>query len=373
MNRNSLYVFYGNQKVGRLAQLPDHRVAFEYDPLWIQNGFSISPLSLPLRPGVMISDHYDPFDGLFGVFADSLPGRWGRMLTNRMLKRHGINPESINVLDRLSIVGDSGIGVLEYRPKFQFETESGNPDLEELVKECKRITEGKDDQKQDALQLGYTLGGSRPKACLLLQNQSWIVKFAGLHEPKEIGQEEYDYHSCARECGLNVSEIQLLPLRFHKGYFAFRRFDRSGAEKIHIVSAGTLLETSHHIPDLDYIMLMKLTRFLTRSNADCWQLYDRMCFNVFSHNRDDHAKNFSFLFENGCWHLSPVYDLTYSNSWLGEHATTVNGKGKDIRMEDLLIVAKTGFLDMKEAGQRAAKIKSIVEKRLAFYLNRPSR
>ena len=45
-------------------------------------------------------------------------------------------------------------------------------------------------------------------------------------------------------------------------------------------------------------------------------MYRRMCFNVYAHNRDDHAKNFSFLYEEEkkCWRLSPAYDLTYSTT-----------------------------------------------------------
>ncbi|WP_305151223.1 HipA N-terminal domain-containing protein [uncultured Dubosiella sp.] len=78
MNRmKTLQVFYKERKVGTLAQGSDHRIAFEYDPDWIRDGFSISPLSLPLRPGVFLPKRYDPFDGLFGVFADSLPDGWG--------------------------------------------------------------------------------------------------------------------------------------------------------------------------------------------------------------------------------------------------------------------------------------------------------
>ena len=67
-----------------------------------------------------------------------------------------------------------------------------------------------------------------------------------------------------------------------------------------------------------------------------------MCFNVFAHNRDDHSKNFSFLFDDTKkeWHLSPAYDLTYSSSFNGEHATTINGEGKNPTLDDILVVAK---------------------------------
>ena len=97
-----------------------------------------------------------------------------------------------------------------------------------------------------------------------------------------------------------------------------------------MVSVSGLLETSHRYPNLDYNQLMKLTQILTKDIREVKKLYDLMCFNVYAHNRDDHSKNFSFLYneEDDRWILSPAYDLTYSNSQGGEHATTVNGEGR---------------------------------------------
>lgn len=39
-------------------------------------------------------------------------------------------------------------------------------------------------------------------------------------------------------------------------------------------------------------------------------MYRRMVFNVLAKNKDDHAKNFSFIHKDGKWHLAPAYDLT---------------------------------------------------------------
>ena len=87
---------------------------------------------------------------------------------------------------------------------------------------------------------------------------------------------------------------------------------------------------------------MKLTLELTRNYQDIEQMFRLMCFNVFAYNRDDHSKNFSFLFDDAKkeWHLSPAYDLTYSFSFNGEHATTINGEGKNPNLEDILAIAK---------------------------------
>ena len=76
--------------------------------------------------------------------------------------------------------------------------------------------------------------------------------------------------------------------------------------------SAAILETSHRIPNLDYDILMKLTLQLTKSMEECEKLYRLMCFNVFAHNRDDHSKNFSYIYrdEEKRWILSPAYDLT---------------------------------------------------------------
>ena len=137
-----------------------------------------------------------------------------------------------------------------------------------------------------------------------------------------------------------------------------------------MISASGLLETTHRIPNLDYHILMQLTLQLTKNYAELEKLFRLMCFNVFAHNRDDHSKNFSYLYQNGQWVLSPAYDLTYSNSISGEHATTVNGNGKDPGMDDLLAVAQKAKLDTKRMKQIAQEIQEIVHQCLTHYIDK---
>lgn len=144
---------------------------------------------------------------------------------------------------------------------------------------------------------------------------------------------------------------QDFPSKICSGYFGIKRFDRKNRKKVHMVSVSGLLETNHRLPNLDYNTLMKLTLELTRNYRDVEQLFRLMCFNVFAHNRDDHSKNFSFLFDDTKkeWHLSPAYDLTYSFSFNGEHATTINGEGKNPTLDDIVAVAKNIGLKEKFA------------------------
>lgn len=135
-------------------------------------------------------------------------------------------------------------------------------------------------------------------------------------------------------------------------------------------SAAGILETSHRIPNLDYDLLMKLTLQLTKSMEECEKLYRLMCFNVFAHNRDDHSKNFTYLYKESekRWVLSPAYDLTYSNSIGGEHATTINGNGVNPGMEDILAVAKRIGIDAARARKTATDIKECVFAQLSDYI-----
>ena len=137
-----------------------------------------------------------------------------------------------------------------------------------------------------------------------------------------------------------------------------------------MISVSGLLETSHRIPNLDYNDLMQLTLNLTKSFEEVEKLFRLMCFNVFSHNRDDHSKNFSFIYNEDFnkWELSPEYDLTYSYSINGEHATTINGNGVNPSLNDILKVAEKIGLDKKKAKKIASEIEEIVKKDLEIFL-----
>ena len=131
-------VFYRERLVGTLAMTSNKKIAFEYCDSWIENGFAISPFSLPLEKKVFVSQKI-VFEGLFGVFADSLPDAWGRLLLERLLKERGENPKDYNVLDRLAIVGESGMGALTYEPRIELENENFIEKLDELAQQCEKI------------------------------------------------------------------------------------------------------------------------------------------------------------------------------------------------------------------------------------------
>lgn len=357
-NYKYLKVFYNDILVGTLAKTPERVVAFEYDSDWLNNGFSISPFSLPLIKKVFIPK-YEPFDGLFGVFNDSLPDGWGRLLVDRLFLKNKINPAEIDNLNRLAVVQKSGMGALTYKPEHKFEAINNVSDFDILAQECSKILESQNSDNLDELFcLGGSSGGARPKILTSINNGDWIIKFPSSIDPKNIGEKEYQYSLCAKDCGINMTETKLFPSEICSGYFGIKRFDRKDDKKVHMVSVSGLLETSHRLPNLDYNLLMKLTLELTRNYEDIEQLFRLMCFNVFAHNRDDHSKNFSYLYDDNKkeWHLSPAYDLTYSSSFNGEHATTINGEGKNPSLDDVLAVAKNIGLNEKSAKNIALDI-----------------
>ncbi|MDR1916000.1 MAG: type II toxin-antitoxin system HipA family toxin [Synergistaceae bacterium] len=355
MNNKVISVFYHQQKVGRIAQTPQRLCAFEYDGNWLSSGFPISPFKLPLQKQVFIAPR-EPFDGNFGVFNDSLPDGWGRLLIDRLLLKKGLKPAEVSVLDRLALVGKSGMGALEYQPEETWTfSAAGATDIRRLAEEVSEILHDKqlpDKTFFDLVKLGGSSGGARPKALIKIQGEDWIVKFPARNDHTDIGHEEYQYSLLAREAGLDFPETRLLDGE----YFAVKRFDRRDHHKIHMLSLSALLDASHRFPSLDYVDALLATLKLTRDYREAEKMYRLMCFNVLTHNRDDHAKNFSFLYIADKWVLSPAYDLTYAEGPGGEHSTAIDGEGKSPSGAHILSAARKAGLDLKHAQDILAEV-----------------
>ena len=371
----ALQVLFDNRVVGTLALAANHKVVFQYDDSWLEQGFSISPFSLPLENQVFVPTK-DYFDGLFGVFADSLPDHWGRLLLKRLLLAHEQNPDKLTVIDRLAIVGKSGMGALTYYPEQSFSEENNNTDLDELAFQCQKILHTEYSDKLDELyRLGGTSGGARPKIMTTINDEDWIIKFSAHVDGENAGKMEYDYSCCARKCGITMSETKLFPSEVCEGYFGIKRFDRisdiSGTKRVHMLTAAALLELDFEQPSLDYHSLMKLTKIITRDNKDDVEnMFRRMCFNVFAHNRDDHSKNFTYLYDESAdsWRLSPAYDLTYSNTYYGEHTTTVDGNGRNPGKKELLAVGTMAGMKKELCMDIITEIKNCINGMLEMYL-----
>lgn len=378
MSLSTLSVFLNTDgskvPVGKLAEM-DGRIYFEYEQAFLNSGIELSPYKLPLKPGVHICED-TVFEGLYGLFADSLPDGWGRLLLDRHFLKQGIRYERITPLDRLGYIGDYGMGALSYEPVIEsIEHNDKALELDALASASLEILEGsQEDIIETLLSLGGSSAGARPKAVIqfdakdrkiihgaqLLRSgfEHYLVKFPSSLDGRDIGVTEYIYARMAEDAGIEVPDIALL--EGNKGrYFATKRFDRIGDRRVHIHSVAGLTHSDFRIPVLDYDDLLTLTLHLTRDVNEQLKMFRLAAFNLFAHNRDDHAKNFSFLLdENYNWKLSPAYDLTFSYGAGEEHSTTYLGEGRAPTREHLLKLAQAHRI--KVAKEIIEEIESVV-------------
>lgn len=366
------------QSVGRLAYR-DRMAYLEYDPSFIGAGLELSPLHHRTEPGLHRPHDVGVFAGLHGLFHDSLPDGWGRLLVDRRARRLGIDPASLTPLDRLACVGSSGMGALVYEPETPiWPDDDADIDLDKLAKGARRVLSGKTAEILAALgKAGGTPGGARPKALIAVKGNGklmhgvtdppeghdhYLVKFRGADDPDDIANIEMAYALMAKAAGIDMPETRLLEGAGGQAYFAARRFDRNDNHRLHVHSASGLLYADIRIPSLDYRDLIRLTRAVTRDQRDCTAMFTLAVFNVLSHNRDDHGRQFSYLMHrDGTWRLAPAYDLTFAPGPGGEHSTSVLGHGKDITRAHLLELGKSADLKKRDANDIIERIAATIK------------
>ena len=347
--------------VGRLA-LHDHKIYFEYDSDFIRQGLDLSPINCPVMPGVQTFDSF-LFEGLPGVFNDSLPDGWGRSLLDRHLRSQGLIPQKLSALDRLVHVGFTGMGALAYEPDYTSRVSNSIINIDDLASQVNKVLTGDGtDVLAELLVLNGSSAGARPKAVIgLYKNRKdvihstnymqdgyepWLVKFPNVSDGADSGAIEYIYALMAVESGLTMPEVHLFPAQTGSGYFAVQRFDRNGNQRLHMHTACGLLHSDFRTPMLDYQDLLALTMILTKDMREVEKMYRLAVFNVLAHNRDDHAKNFSFLMDkNGEWKIAPAYDLTFSTGPGGKQSTMVLGGSENIGVDTLVKLGLESMLD----------------------------
>lgn len=364
--------------VGRVA-LRNHQIYFEYDRQFLARKLEISPFRLPLESGLKAFKP-DLFQGLPGVFYDSLPDGWGRLLLDRALKAKGVDPAEISILDRLAHVGCSGMGALTYEPDYA-ESDTGQVlDLVEIANQAATILSGPVDTFfEQLLALNGSSAGARPKALIGVNFQDniiihgtedvpsgyshWLVKFPNLHDGRDAGAVEYVYGLMAKEAGVLMSDLHLFPAKRGPGFFASKRFDRNAERRCHMHSVCGLLHADFRYPSFDYKDMLKAALLLTKDMREVTKLYRLAVFNVLAHNRDDHSKNFSFLMNaEGVWQFAPAYDLTFSSGPGGEHSMLVAGEGRNPGVVQLCELAKQVGISESDAKAMICHTKSALAK-----------
>jgi serine/threonine-protein kinase HipA len=344
---NQIHVLFAGETVGDLIW-QDRQYWFQYDPMWLRNGFDLSPQTLSFNSDPQLAPN-NLFQGLPGVFHDSLPDGWGLLLMDRFFKKvMKRDLHEITLLERLAYMGHRAMGALEYEPVISEDSIKDSIDLSILAIEAEKILNGRTQAVLNQLRIqGGSPGGARPKVTVALSDQSdeclsgfstlpagfshWLVKFRSESDPKDMGRIEKSYAELAQKAGLKVPPSRLLSLQLgqrKEDYFAVKRFDRTENKKHHLLSMSGYVYADHRLPSLDYHSILAATMVLTKNIQEVISAFRLMIFNIATHNKDDHAKNFTFIHERtGEWKLAPAYDLTFSAGMNNQHTTAINGSG----------------------------------------------
>lgn len=353
-----LFVSMNGVGVGELALGAQGAIGFAYSADWLKSGYSLSPYRLRFDNSVQFADTR-LFDGLHGVFADSLPDGWGVLLMDRFFKTHGVARDQIGALDRLAYIGTRAMGALEYRPQIKQGAENPITGLLELAKSARSVVQGKTQDAIESLRiLGGSPGGARPKVTVAFPDDfkecvsgvenvpdgyaHWMVKFPSGMDDAHAGAIEQICADMAHLAGLRMPETRLLKVGRER-FFAVRRFDRNGNRKIHTLTMAGFMHADFRSPSLDYETILGATGWLTKDAGEVREAYKYAAFNVLTGNMDDHAKNFSFI-HDGRWLLAPAYDLTFSRG-IGEHTTAMMGSGLPTRKQLDTLAAKFEVAD----------------------------
>jgi len=300
---------------------------FSYDNKWLNSEFvqQIDP-DLQLYSG----DQHNDQSQNFRMFLDSCPDRWGRLLMKRreavLARQQGNRPRVLTEIDYLLGVHDMyRMGALRFKTELDGDFLDNNERLAPPISSLRELEYAAEKVEGDGsfddpdylkwlymlMSPGSSLGGARPKACVVDQDNSlWIAKFPSRYDDYDIGAWEYVTHVLALDAGINMSECRID--KFNNQYHTFltKRFDRTTQRRLHFASAMTQLGYY----DGDYgASYLELAQFLTEhgsnTKADLEQLWRRIIFNIAVSNTDDHLRNHGFIYHKGGWLLSPAYDI----------------------------------------------------------------
>ena len=352
--------------LGRLAE-DDRDVLFQYSAEAIDHQLELSPLRLPLRSFAYPDQqtHYAGLHRIPGLLYDSLPDGWGFQLMDRHMKARGLNLATVTILDRLAYLGENTMGALTYAPAMPELTPGAELTLNELATEVWAVQV---DESREVLgelaRVGGSPGGARPKVavyfnpainCMSTQAgqapgaEPWLIKFPASDDAVDSCALEALYAQIAHRCHLGMMETRFFELADGLTAFGTKRFDRQGADRIHVHSLAGLLHVDFRTPSVSYDDLFKVVRRLTRDHREIKKAIRLCVFNVLMNNRDDHSKNVAFLLNRqNAWQLTPPFDLTYCSGHRGEHFMDISGEGKAPTRAHIVKAAQSGGVNSKD-------------------------
>lgn len=371
-------------RVGTLFFAPGHGggvYSFRYDNAWLSrpDAFAIDA-DLDLHN----SEAY-PSDesGVFRIFLDSAPDRWGRVLLDRreILRAKDAQraPRHLTEWDYLLGVHDScRLGALRFRKDdnsnfLDDDAQLSAPPLATL-RELEAASFALEDPHATdnprfrewltaLLAPGSSLGGARPKANFIdVDGRLWIAKFPSRNDRRNIGAWEMVVHILAQKAGVEVPPAKLLKLAGEHHTFACERFDRNAkARRRFFVSAMTLLGKR----DGEGGSYLDLAEFLsTRGSArdkkaDLQQLWTRVIFNILVSNTDDHLRNHGFILNSDGWRLAPAYDMNANTEKAG-HTLAIDERDTSPDIDVALSTAEYYQLPLPTAREIVKKVQAVV-------------
>jgi serine/threonine-protein kinase HipA len=221
--------------------------------------------------------------------------------------------------------------------------------------------------------MGGSPHGARPKVLVNYDRHSkrmsnseqgtgtpWLVKFPAQYDHKEVCAVEAMYGAIAAACELRMPANRYFDLGASLSAFGIERFDRVNGMRVPMHTAAGVAHADFRVPQMDYITLLRLTQFMTRDAREVQHAFERCVFNVVFNNRDDHAKNFSFVMgADGRWQLSPAYDLTFNGGPGGEHQMDICGEARAPAREHLMNLASMTGVVPRMASQAIERIASV--------------
>lgn len=381
----SLQVRLWGKIVGYIAFKNNGIPKFVFEESFRSLNLDISPIEMPIDKTIEFTQQNSAhsFHLLPAIFSDSLPDSFGmRIIRDFYSSNYGLEEHEINVLNKLSYVGTSSVGALEFLPVLNSDEKDQSEEYLEIQKlrnEVKKSIEGRADiVTAQLMRKGGSPGGAHAK-CLIDYNSTsnkirngfskskknfkpCLIKFDGVRTGEQEGlngRVEYIYSIMARECRIDFPQTYLL-LEENRAHFIVERFDRdiNKNKPYHYASLFGLLTKDLMQPhSCTYEEYLKLTSYLTNDTSQVLEAFKRIVFNIIFRNQDDHTKNFGFLMDkNGVWKIAPAFDLTfvYIHSLRSTHQMTLNGKDEAFTLEDLI---KVGV----DNGLKQSQVKKVVE------------
>jgi serine/threonine-protein kinase HipA len=357
--------------------------AFEYTREWLE-----SPLSQYLDPDLLLfpgREFLRDEKPNFGMFLDSSPDRWGRVLMKRreaiIARKEGRKAENLYESDFLLGVYDgSRMGGLRFKTEenghfLSFEEGLAAPpwvnlrDLEYASLQLEKDDTYSDEEELKWLNMlispGSSLGGARPKANVRDKDGNlWIAKFPSNNDELDIGAWEMVVHELAASSGITVAPALLQKYTAKHHTFLIKRFDRINLTKrIHFASAMTLLgyrDGADHHEGVSYLDLAALIRQRCENiNENLKELWKRMVFNIMVRNTDDHLRNHGFLLYPDGWGLSPAYDMNAVSAGTGL-TLNISENDNSLSLELALEVAQHFRIKPEEASAMIDEMKKSI-------------